>query len=326
VTLTATPDAGHRFVAWSGACEGTTCIVTMNSAKTVTATFEPIPVDPGTSVVTVQVNGNGTVTSNPPGLQAPATPSFAFPDNTLVTLTAVPATDATFTGWGGACEAAGTNPTCEITVTAATSVIANFTGGATTLTLVRTASSSDSAEELRGTKNAAKYPVGFTYTSSSDLELAYDSDHSASQYIGLRFNNVDLPQGAEIVSAVVVFTAMSGGSAEVNLSIAAEAADTAAPFVQDAEGTASSGVSTRLLPAAERVAEPWTIPTGVWTSGQTYSSANFAPVVQAVVDRPGWTPDGSLVVIIYAQDEASTAYRRATPQPTLRIEYRMPTP
>ncbi len=40
VTLTATPDAGSAFAGWSGACTGTgTCSLTMNVARSVTATF-----------------------------------------------------------------------------------------------------------------------------------------------------------------------------------------------------------------------------------------------------------------------------------------------
>jgi len=40
VTLTATPAVGSTFTGWTGACTGTgSCVVTMNAAKTVTATF-----------------------------------------------------------------------------------------------------------------------------------------------------------------------------------------------------------------------------------------------------------------------------------------------
>jgi hypothetical protein len=44
VTLTATPDAGNAFTGWSGSgCTGTgQCVVTMDMAKDVTATFRPL--------------------------------------------------------------------------------------------------------------------------------------------------------------------------------------------------------------------------------------------------------------------------------------------
>jgi hypothetical protein len=49
VTLTAAPAAGSTFAGWSGACSGTgSCAVTMSSARSVTATFNPT-----TPVVTI---------------------------------------------------------------------------------------------------------------------------------------------------------------------------------------------------------------------------------------------------------------------------------
>ena len=44
ITLTATPTAGSLFSGWSGACTGSTnsCQVTMDAAKSVTATFTAV--------------------------------------------------------------------------------------------------------------------------------------------------------------------------------------------------------------------------------------------------------------------------------------------
>ena len=70
VTLTAAPPSADQsiFTGWSGACVGTapTCVVTMNAAKAVTATFTSVK-------LTVTKVGSGTVTSAPAGLDCGTT-------------------------------------------------------------------------------------------------------------------------------------------------------------------------------------------------------------------------------------------------------------
>ncbi len=122
VTLTATATAGSRFTGWSGACTGTTCAVTMNEAKNVTANFDFI-----TFNLTVAKVGNGSVTSNPAGIDCGADCAEAFRSMTpatAVTLTATPDAGYKFTGWTGGCT--GTATTCTVTVSAAKSVTATF--------------------------------------------------------------------------------------------------------------------------------------------------------------------------------------------------------
>jgi serine protease len=69
-------------------------------------------------------SGSGTVTSNPNGIDCGSICSHSFYYNTLVALTATPATGSTFTGWTGACS--GTS-TCQVRMTEARSVSAEFT-------------------------------------------------------------------------------------------------------------------------------------------------------------------------------------------------------
>ncbi len=58
VTLTATPLAGSAFISWSGACSGTaSCQVTMDQARSVTATFDLLPPPPPPSGPTVSLIG-----------------------------------------------------------------------------------------------------------------------------------------------------------------------------------------------------------------------------------------------------------------------------
>ncbi len=62
IVLTATPATGSTFTGWSGACSGTgTCSVTMDSLKSVTATFAQI-----TYTVTPSAGTNGTISPSMP--------------------------------------------------------------------------------------------------------------------------------------------------------------------------------------------------------------------------------------------------------------------
>jgi len=99
VTLTATPTAGYIFNNWTGACAGkttTTCSVSMTQAQTVSATFSK-------PVLSVSKNGTGTVSSSPTGISCGNDCNESYAANTLVTLTATPATGNAFTGWTGIC-------------------------------------------------------------------------------------------------------------------------------------------------------------------------------------------------------------------------------
>lgn len=126
VTLTVTPDSGASFTSWGGACSGssTTCSVTMNAAKSVTATFSGGTTS-GTVSLTVTVTGPGSVSGG--GIQCGnggKTCSAREAEDSEVTLTATPARNAIFTGWGGACS--GTDTTCTVTMDAAKSASAAF--------------------------------------------------------------------------------------------------------------------------------------------------------------------------------------------------------
>jgi len=124
ITLKAQPAAGHRFTGWGGACSGSldTCDLTIDKATTVSATFVPNP--PSTFALQVGYVGDGSITSNPAGINCGKECSKAFPVNTKVTLTAQPAAGYTFSHWEGACTGSGA---CEVTITAAKKVDAVFT-------------------------------------------------------------------------------------------------------------------------------------------------------------------------------------------------------
>ena len=125
VSLTATARLGFVFSNWGIACTGTstTCTVTMNADKSVTATFQSVP----TFALTVTKSGTGfgRVTSNPSGIDCGTDCNETYNNNTMVVLTAAPAIGSTFDGWSGACT--NTTGTCTVTMTQARSVSARFT-------------------------------------------------------------------------------------------------------------------------------------------------------------------------------------------------------
>jgi hypothetical protein len=161
VTLTATPASGSTFSSWSGACSGSgSCVVTMNTAKSVTATFT----HPYT--LSVSVTGSGSVTSSPPGISCGSTCSASFAAGTQVTLTATPVSGNSLTGWGGACGGTGS---CVITMSAAQNVSATFTAQTSNTLSVRvfgngTVSSSPSGISNCGSTCNASYTTGTNVT------------------------------------------------------------------------------------------------------------------------------------------------------------------
>jgi hypothetical protein len=76
--------------------------------------------------LSVQLVGDGTVTSAPAGINCPGQCTALFPKGTTVTLSAAPDSGQTFNGWGVAC--AGTDPVCELRLSADTNVSATFGG------------------------------------------------------------------------------------------------------------------------------------------------------------------------------------------------------
>lgn len=120
VVLTATAAAGSVFTGWSGDCSGSAsvCEVAMDGARSVTATFAPA------YELTVSRAGTGFGSVTGDGIDCGGDCGEAYASGTVVTLTASPDAGSVFVGWSGDCT--GAVATCEVTMDAARSVVANF--------------------------------------------------------------------------------------------------------------------------------------------------------------------------------------------------------
>jgi hypothetical protein len=127
ITLSATPGLGKTFERWDGACthSNPVCTFTITEDTTVSATF-------GIAVHTLSVAstgpGSGNVVSDPPGIidLGVGVGSKQVEFGTEISLEATAGHGSVFQGWGGACSSFGTDPVCELTVTADTYVSAAF--------------------------------------------------------------------------------------------------------------------------------------------------------------------------------------------------------
>ena len=120
VQLTAAPSAGYTFTGWSGDLTGSVnpTTITMNAAKTVTATFTAIEYTLSTSVT-----GSGSVA------KSPSKTTYHYGD--VVQLTATPITGWSFSVWSG--DVTGSANPASITVNGNKAVTATFTQNQYTL-------------------------------------------------------------------------------------------------------------------------------------------------------------------------------------------------
>jgi PKD repeat protein/uncharacterized protein (DUF2141 family) len=170
VTLTAAAITGSTFTGWSGSgCTGIgACILTMDAAKSVTATFM---LNTYALSVSKSGTGNGTVTSNPAGIDCGSTCSANFTYNTSVTLTAAAITGSTFTGWSGSgCTGIGA---CILTMDAAKSVTAIFILNTYALSVSKSGTGNGTVtSNPAGIDCGSTCSANFNYNSSVTLTVA----------------------------------------------------------------------------------------------------------------------------------------------------------
>src|SRR3989344_2557100 len=159
--------------------------------------------------------------------------------------------------------------------------------GGTVTVSSRVSSSTDDAEEVIGS--------GAIDLTSSDLELGAEGGGSKLQSVGMRFNNVSVPQGATVVSAYIEFEVDEIDSISTNLTIWGEASDNASIF------------SSQTFNVTSRTKTSSTVPWNNLESWSVVSEKKYTPdlsnIIQEIVTRPAWSQDNSMVVMIEGSGE-----------------------
>lgn len=131
--------------------------------------------------------------------------------------------------------------------------------------------------------------------SSADLDMTLDGGGTTTvinQFVGLRFPMLPVPPGALIVNAHIQFTADEAHTDPTQLTIQGEATDSAPVFLNE-----KKNLSNRVRTTATVA---WAPPS--WTTlseaGPSQRTPNLAPIIQEIVDRPGWANGNALAFLI----------------------------
>jgi hypothetical protein len=158
---------------------------------------------------------------------------------------------------------------------------------------------------------------------SSDLELIFDRE---DQKVGIRFNGVNVPQGASITNAYIQFQADEAHSDPITLTIEGDDSDNAAPITSVKYNISDPAVRPRTTESVDWAPAAWTTR---GEAGPDQRTPNIAAVVQEIVDRPGWVNGNSLAVIITGTSNGTGTDKRVAEAyngdqagaPLLHVEY-----
>jgi hypothetical protein len=153
---------------------------------------------------------------------------------------------------------------------------------------------------------------------SSDLELGFNK--SEQQTVGIRFNNVNIPQGSTITSANIQFQADETDSVATNLVIEGEATDHALAYTTSV-GSISARIRTQATIAW--APPPWT---SIGEAGPNQQTPDISAIVQEVVGRSGWQSGNALGIVITGSGQRTAESYNGKPDaaPLLHLEYTLP--
>ena len=151
----------------------------------------------------------------------------------------------------------------------------------------------DDVEETAGpSADLARWPIGYMELGSSDLEIGERDGDFGVQVIGVRFRGVNIPAGATIKSASIVFMCDDTGAGPANMRIHGENVDSSAEYT-----TALFNVSSRTKTTASVLwsIAPWVT---VGDKGPAQTTADLKDIVQEIVNRGGWAANNNMNFIM----------------------------
>lgn len=173
-----------------------------------------------------------------------------------------------------------------------------------TLLSIQVAASADDADEDGGFVNLTRSTVKLT---------------SSAERGGFRFQNITIPAGSTINSAVIKITAANTSNDDPDDVISGQ---------DIADAPAFSGASNDLTGRTLTTANVTWSATGIGTA--SVDSPDISAIIQEIVDRGDWSSGGAIVILFYHQSAAAFRVRSYDGFPsdaaTLEIDYTAPSP
>lgn len=138
---------------------------------------------------------------------------------------------------------------------------------------VRVSSDNDDAEEK----------------SNGDMKRGEEKLRIGNRHIGLRFRDLNIPQGATISSAKITFVSSKKKSGSVSVSIYGEDTDDASTFSSKDDDITDRTSTTKTV--------SWSF-SDKWDKNELYETPDLKTIVQEIVDRGGWSSGNDMVFIL----------------------------
>ena len=153
---------------------------------------------------------------------------------------------------------------------------------------------SDDAEEITTLDGArADAVIGFVDLGSSDLEVVDDGFNGSNQFVGVRFSDITIPQGAIIVDAFLRFSLDTDGQGSGN--------DTVNAFIQIEDAVNPGTFTDNLFDISSRAVLGDTVNWDIFpvtdeqvTARSAINTPSVATLIQQIVNREDWLSGNAL--------------------------------
>ncbi|MCP5019059.1 MAG: VWA domain-containing protein [Ketobacter sp.] len=148
--------------------------------------------------------------------------------------------------------------------------------------------SNELSYRINSSANDAEHRINNGDLSTGGNKLTFGYDGSNEQAVGLRFTNIQIPNGSTVTSAYIEFTAYESDSSSASFTIYAQNSDNPSYYSNSRKPNSLSTIGTTVSwPNIE-----------AWSGNSIYRTPDIAPLVQALVNRGGWSEGNAMSFII----------------------------